>query len=70
MKKFEDTGMVTNIERPVHHRFSRSAKNIAILSESVAEEPNRDDSWSFSEIRTVLSHITVQFAFTYTHTAI
>ena len=32
--------MVTNIERPVHHRFVRSSKNIAIVSESVAEDPN------------------------------
>ena len=31
---------VTNIERPVHHRFARSAKNIAIVSESVAEGRN------------------------------
>ena len=40
MKKFEETGVVTNIERPVHHRFARSAENIAIVSESVAEDPN------------------------------
>ena len=40
MKKFEETGVVTNIERPVHHRFARSAENIAIISESVAEDPN------------------------------
>ena len=32
--------MVTNIERPVHHRFARYAENIAIVSESVAEDPN------------------------------
>ena len=32
--------MVTNIERPVYHRFARSAENIAIVSESVAEDPN------------------------------
>ena len=32
--------MVTYIERLVHHRFARSAENIAIISESVAEEPN------------------------------
>ena len=40
MKKFEEAGVVTNIERLVHHRFFRSAENIAIVSESVAEEPN------------------------------
>ena len=32
--------MVTNIERPVHYRFARSAKKITILSESIAEDPN------------------------------
>ena len=40
VKKFEETGVVTNIERPVHHRFARSAVNIAIVGESAAEEPN------------------------------
>ena len=28
VKKFEETGVVTNIERPKHHRFARSAENI------------------------------------------
>ena len=32
--------MVTNIEKPVHDRFARSAENITIASESVAEDPN------------------------------
>ena len=32
--------MFTNIERPVHHRFARYAENIAIVSESVAEDTN------------------------------
>ena len=27
VKKFEETGIVTNIERLVHHRFTRSAEN-------------------------------------------
>ena len=40
MKKFEETGLVTNIERPVYHRFARSAEHIAIVSESVADDPN------------------------------
>ena len=40
MKKFEETEVVTNIERPVHYRFTCSAENIAIVSESVAEGPN------------------------------
>ena len=37
MKKFEEIGVVTNIERPVHYRF---AENIAIVSENVAEDLN------------------------------
>ena len=37
VKKFEKTGVVTNIKRSVHHRF---AENIGIVSESVAEDPN------------------------------
>ena len=32
--------MVTNIERPVHHRFACSTENIAIVSESVGKGPN------------------------------
>ena len=40
VKKFEETGAVTNIVRPVHHRFARSAENIAAVSESVTEDPN------------------------------
>ena len=40
MKKFEEAGVVTNIDRPVHHRFARSAENIVIVSESIAEDPN------------------------------
>ena len=40
MKKFEETGVLTNIERPVPQRFARSAENICIVSESVAENLN------------------------------
>ena len=40
MKKFEETKVVTNIERLVHNGFARSAENIAIVRESVAENPN------------------------------
>ena len=40
MKKFEETGVITNIKRSVHHRFARAAENIAIVSESIAEDPN------------------------------
>ena len=32
--------MLTNMKRPVHHRFACSAENIDIASESVAEDPN------------------------------
>ena len=32
VKIFEETGVVTNIVRPMHHRFPRSAENIAIVS--------------------------------------
>ena len=40
VKQFEETGVVTNIERPVHHRFARSSENISIVSESITEDPN------------------------------
>ena len=40
MKKFEETAVVTNIKIPVHHCFARSAENIAIVSEIVAENKN------------------------------
>ena len=37
---FGQTEVITNIERPVHHRFTRSTENIAIASKSIAEDPN------------------------------
>ena len=40
VKKFEETGVITNSEKPVHNRFARSAEKIAIVSESVAEDLN------------------------------
>ena len=40
MKKFEEIRVVTNIKRPVHHRFAGSAENIAFVSESVVEDQN------------------------------
>ena len=40
VKKFEDTGVGTNIETSVHHSFAWFAENIAIVSESIAEDPN------------------------------
>lgn len=42
VKKFEETGSVTDIVRPVHHRNIRSAENIAAVAQSVKmikEEP-------------------------------
>ena len=30
-QNFKETGVITNIKRPVHHRLARSAENIAIL---------------------------------------
>ena len=40
VKKSEETAVITNIEKCVHHRFARSGENIAIVSESVALDPN------------------------------
>ena len=40
VKKIEETGVVANIKRPVQHRFACSTENIAMVSESVAEDPN------------------------------
>ena len=57
VKKFKETGVATNIESPVHHRFTRSAENIAILS----ERPECVNSSSYSGIRTVLRHIMAFF---------
>ena len=39
-KKFVETEVIAKIERHVHHRFARSAENITIVSESVAEDSN------------------------------
>ena len=39
-KKFEETVVVTNMVRPVHHRFVSYAENITFVTESVAEDPN------------------------------
>ena len=40
VKKFEVTGVVTDIDSPVHFRFACFAENIAIVRESIAEDPN------------------------------
>ena len=54
MKKFDETGVVTNIERPVHHRFAYSAENIDIVSESVAENSNVSINHRSQELGTLL----------------
>ena len=36
--KFEETGVVTNIERPMHYHCARFASNITIVSENLAED--------------------------------
>ena len=60
VKKFEEPAVLTNIERPVHHRFTCSIENIAILSASVALD--LEDSSPLSEIRTILRHIMANLA--------
>ena len=70
VKKFEETGEVTNIERPVHHRSACSTENMAIEGESVAKDPNVLISSRSQEFRTVLRHIIPYFAFRSTPTSI
>ena len=40
VKKFDETGVVTNIERSVHHHCACSAEIIAIISENITEDQN------------------------------
>ena len=40
VKKFEKIGVATNLEMAVHLHFAHSAEYIAIVSNSVAEDPN------------------------------
>ena len=40
VKKLKETGVFTNIKRPVHHGFACFTENVAIMGESVAEDPN------------------------------
>ena len=40
VRKFEQTGSVADIVRPVHHRNVRSAENIAAVAASVEDDPN------------------------------
>ena len=65
--KFEETGVFTNIIRPVKHRFACSPENFAIVSKIVAECV---DSSPFSGIRTVLRNIVAYFAIRSTPTSI
>ena len=60
VKKFEETAEITNIERPVHHRFARSAEYIAIVSASVVELADFF----------VLRHTMAYFVFRSIHTSI
>ena len=39
VQKFKETGVVTNIEKPVHQRFTRFTENITIVSASVRSTP-------------------------------
>ena len=39
MRKFQQTGSVGNVKTPVHARPVRSAVNISVVCDSVAEEP-------------------------------
>ena len=55
MKKFEETGVITNIERPVNNRFARSAENMAIISESIAYDPIPRRSQEFAHATTQAS---------------
>lgn len=40
VKKFEETGSVTDIVRHVHHRNVRNIENVVAVAGSVAEDPN------------------------------
>ena len=42
VKKFKEIGGVRNIERSVHHGFTRSAENNVIVSKSVDKDPNAE----------------------------
>ena len=67
VKKFEETGLVTNIERPVHYRFARSAD---CCKWKCCPSYECVDTSSFSWIRTVLRHIMAYFVFRSTPTSI
>ena len=43
-KKFKETELDLQIERPVHHCFARSAENIAIVNENVVQDPTKSIS--------------------------
>ena len=58
--KFEETGVLINIDRQVNHRFARSAENNAIISESVAQDRNvsirsiQESELSYGTLRSIL----------------
>ena len=70
VKKFEETGVGKNIDRPVRHRFARSTENIAIVSESIAEDPNVSISRLPQELGQSRRHFMAYFAFRSTPTFI
>ena len=61
MKKFEEIGVITNSEKLVYNIFACSAQKIAIVSESVAEDPNVSIPRRSQELE--LSYIMAYFAF-------
>ena len=56
MKKFEETGVVTNIDGPAHHRLAGSAENIAVVGESVAKHPNVSIPRRSQELKWLTAH--------------
>ena len=44
MRKFEETGSVKDVQTSVHARPIRSGENIAVVRESVAENPKKSIS--------------------------
>ena len=48
--------VIINIERPVHYRFARFARNIAIVIDSDAEDPNVSISRRYQELGLSYAH--------------
>ena len=70
MKKFEETGVVTNTEILVDHHFARSAENIAIVSETVADDPNVSIPRLYQDLRLSYDALWLIFLFRSTTTSI